>query len=248
MAVIPTAACRVRREEASARDQHLAGARQSSLFEGVPAAAVERLLATATVHRLPRGATLVGQGQTDLPVIHILVSGSVGLRAVTEDGDATLLGILRPGAVFLLTPLLLGAASDVSAETLTSTRVVAIPTVEFRRVLLTEPALSAAALRLMAAHCRDLAEQLVDVKLRGAEERLTRFLRQRAATGPRDAAAPVEMPEPKSAVALRLGMTPESLSRSLGALARRDVIRHQKDGGLALLRAAPPLARPRLVA
>ena len=248
MAAIRATACSARSGEARTRSGHLDAARQSPLFAGVPALVLDRLLAAASVHQLPRGATLIEQGQADLRVIHILVSGSVWLREVTEDGDTTLLGILQPRAAFLLTPLLLGAASDGAAETLTPARVVVIPAAEFRSAPAAEPALSAAALRLIAAHCRDLAEELVDVKLRGAEERLTRFLRQRAATGSRGVVIPVETPEPKSAVARRLGMTPESLPRSLGALERRGVIRHQDGGGLALLPAAQEPARLRLAA
>ncbi len=233
---------------ADGRRQDLASARRSPLFAGVAPPVVERLLSAAAVHQLPRGATLIEQGDEALSVLHILVSGSVGLRACTEDGSTTLLGIMRPGDVFLLSPVLLGTAAEVSAETLTAARVLVVPVAEFRRLLAAEPSLSTAALRLMASHCRALAEQLVDVKLRGAEERVARFLRRRAsaASGQPGGEGVVDMPEPKAAVALRLGMTPESLSRTLGALERRGVIRN-RDGRLIVAReqAVPAL---RLVA
>ncbi len=130
-----------------------------------------------------------------------------------------------------------------TAETLTLARLVVISAAEFRRVLATEPAVSAAAVRLMAAPCRDTAEQMGDPKLRGTEKRPTRFLRQRAANGSGDALTPAELPEPKSGVALRLGVTPDGLSRSLGALDRPGVIRQRHGGGLALLLDAPTPVR-----
>ncbi len=122
-------------------------------------------------------------------------------------------------------------------------RLVVISAAGFRRVLATEPAVSAAALRLMAAPCGYIAGQLGDLKPRGTDERPTRFPRQRAASGSGDALAPAELPEPKSGVALRLGVTPDGLSRSLGALDRPGVIRQRHGGGLALLLDAPTAVR-----
>jgi DNA-binding MarR family transcriptional regulator len=76
---------------------------------------------------------------------------------------------------------------------------------------------------LLARHWRLMVEQVVDLKLRSAERRVARFLARRV---PEEAGAgPAELPEARGAIAARLGMTAETLSRTLNALEARGAIR-----------------------
>jgi DNA-binding MarR family transcriptional regulator len=68
-----------------------------------------------------------------------------------------------------------------------------------------------------------LVDQVVDLKLRPAERRVARFLARRVPEEP--GAGPAELPEPRSAIAARLGMTPETLSRALNAMEAKELIR-----------------------
>jgi CRP-like cAMP-binding protein len=223
---------------AAARSPAAEVLRRSPLFGALGEAALARLIAASALQTVPKGATLVGQGDTPR-ALHIVIAGSVGLRAVTEAGATTLLGLAGPGQPLLLCALLLDAPADTAAEALTASQILSVPAAAFRALLVAEPGLAAAATRLMAARCRELSEQLVDVKARTAEERLIRFLDGRAAANDDrpGISVPVELPEPRGAIAHRLGITPESLSRVMGGLERRGVI-HQQAGRLSLLRPA----------
>lgn len=79
-------------------------------------------------------------------------------------------------------------------------------------------------MQLLARHWRLMVDQVVDLKLRPAERRVGRFLARRV---PEEAGASgsAELPEPRSAIAARLGMTPETLSRVLNAMEQQGVVR-----------------------
>ena len=106
---------------------------------------------------------------------------------------------------------------------LTDVRVLMIPAETCREGLSEDPALGRAMVELLARHWRMMVDQVVDLKLRSSERRVARFLARRV---PEEAGAgPAELPEPRGAIAARLGMTPETLSRTLKALEARGLIR-----------------------
>jgi CRP/FNR family transcriptional activator FtrB len=106
---------------------------------------------------------------------------------------------------------------------LTEVRTLALPAEAFRARVAEEPPLARATIELLARHWRLMMDQVVDLKLRPAERRVARFLARRVPEEP--GAGPAELPEPRSAIAARLGMTPETLSRSLTALEAQGLIR-----------------------
>jgi CRP-like cAMP-binding protein len=85
-----------------------------------------------------------------------------------------------------------------------------------------EPRLAEASLAQMAQQWRGLAEQLLELKLTKASERVAHFLAGRLMPG-----GWVAMPEPRAAIAARLGMTPESLSRVMHGLEAAGLVRLQ---------------------
>ena len=95
----------------------------------------------------------------------------------------------------------------------------------FREAIAEDIALSRASVAALARHWRLMVEQVVDLKLRSAEQRLLRFLARRLPES--DDATHTDMPEPRAAIAGRLGMTPETLSRLLASLEAQDLIRSE---------------------
>ena len=181
-----------------------------------------RLVAQSRPLVLPRGATVFAQ---DAPAdhLHLLLQGSVGLSTMEEGGGATLVEILGPGDAFVVGAVMLRLPSPVSAATLAPSRIVAIPAEQMRAEALGDPGLMQAALEQMSRQWRLLVDQVVDLKTRDATQRAARFLARRLPS-PRGA---VELPEPRAAIAARLGMTPESLSRALHGLEAAGLLRLQ---------------------
>jgi CRP/FNR family transcriptional activator FtrB len=180
----------------------------------------DRLLAKAHSLVLPRGATVFVQ---DVPAdhLHLLLQGSVGLCTMEPGGVPTMVEILGPGDAFLVGAVMLRLDCPVSAATLAPSRIIAIPAEEMRAEALADAGLMQAAMAQMARQWRLLVDQVVDLKTRDSTQRAARFLARRLPS-PRGA---VELPEPRAAIAARLGMTPESLSRALHGLEAAGLLR-----------------------
>jgi CRP/FNR family transcriptional activator FtrB len=181
-----------------------------------------RLLAQARPLVLPRGAAVFAQ---DAPAdyLHVLLQGSVGLSTIEDGGVPTMVEILGPGDAFVVGAVMLRLPCPVSAVALAPSRILAIPAEPIRAEALADPSLMRAAMEQMARQWRLLVDQVVDLKTRDATQRAARFLARRLPS----ARGAVELPEPRAAIAARLGMTPESLSRALHGLEAAGLLRLQ---------------------
>ncbi len=179
-----------------------------------------RLLGAAVALAVPRGAPILAQ-EAEADRLFLLLQGSVGLSTAEDGGAATMVEILSPGEAFPVSAVLLRTAHPVSAVALAPCRLLAMPAEEVREAAAMDSGLMRAALEQMTRQWRLLVEQVVDLKTRDATQRAARFLARRLGA-PRGA---VEIPEPRGAIAARLGMTPESLSRALHGLEAAGLLR-----------------------
>lgn len=179
-----------------------------------------RLLQRAKPLAVPRGATILSQ---DAPAesLHLLLQGSVGLSIAEDGGPGTMVEILSAGDAFVIPAVMLRMPSPVTAVALAPTRLVAIPAEEARAAAAADAGLMQAAMEQVARQWRLMIDQVVDLKTRDATQRAARFLVRRLAAS----RGPVELPEPRAAIAARLGMTPESLSRALHGLEAAGLLR-----------------------
>ena len=204
------------------RTPNLELVRRSPFFAAAGEAAMARLLRPSFTQQLPRTTILFDQNE--LPdFVHLLLAGSIGLKAEAETGGETIVEIFGPGELLLVPAVLLGLPYLASGVALTDVRVLMIPAETFREGVAQDPALARATIELLSRHWRLMVDQVVDLKLRPAERRVARFLARRV---PEEAGAgTAELPEPRTAIAARLGMTPETLSRALAALEQQGLIR-----------------------
>jgi CRP-like cAMP-binding protein len=205
-----------------------------------------RLLATAKPVTVPRGAVILAQ---DAPadVLHVLMQGSVGLSTTEEGGAGTMVEILAPGEGFVVAAVMLRLPSPVTATALAPSRLIAVGAEDLRAAAAGDAGLMRAAMEQVARQWRRMIDQVVDLKTRDATQRAARFLARRL-PAPR---GPVELPEPRAAIAARLGMTPESLSRALHGLEAAGLLRlHGRRVDVpdraALLRVSLPRSEPRM--
>ena len=196
--------------------------RRTPLFAAAGEAAMARLLRASFTQQLPRGAVMFEQHEM-ADFLHLLLAGSVGLTASSETGAETVVEIFGPGELFLAPAAILRLPYLASGAALTDVRVLMIPADAFRESLAQEPALAQAAIELLSRHWRLMVDQVVDLKLRPSERRVARFLARRVPEDP--GAGSAELPEPRTAIAARLGMTPETLSRALASLEAQGLIR-----------------------
>lgn len=176
---------------------------------------MDRLTRSAFVQVVPRDAILFLQG--DMPeFVHLVLSGRIGLGAEDAGGRSTVVEIFREGQLFILAAAILRKPYLMTARALSEARVLMIPAEPFRAQLDSDPRLARALVDVMAMHWRLLVRQIKDLKLHSASERLATYLVTQVDR--REGAATVQLGEELRTIALRLGMTPESLSRAFTAL------------------------------
>ena len=203
------------------RPQNIELVRRTPFFIVAGEAAMTRLLRPSFTQQLPRGAVMFDQNE-QADFLHLLLEGSVGLVARDEGGAETVVEIFGPGELFLAPAAILGLPYLASATALTDVRVLMIPADAFRAGIAEDPMLARATIELLARHWRLMVDQIVDLKLRPAERRVAHFLARRIPEGA--GAGSGDLPEPRGAIAARLGMTPETLSRSLNAMEQQGLV------------------------
>jgi CRP/FNR family transcriptional regulator, transcriptional activator FtrB len=176
----------------------------------------ERLAIGAFVQTLPKGTLLFEQGQ-DAEFLHVLLEGRCGLIGLRGDGEECVVEIMHAGDCFILPAILLEAPYLMGARVLESSRVAMIPAETLRRALAVEPQLMRAASLQLARHWRVLVRQIKDLKLRSTSERVGAHL-SALCDGAGHGRAVLKIEDEFRAIAARLGMTPESWSRSLKQL------------------------------
>jgi CRP/FNR family transcriptional regulator, transcriptional activator FtrB len=180
----------------------------------------EQLLRRALVQRVPTGVTLFEQGDP-ADFLYILIEGAVELRADDGAGHEALVEVVQPVDSFILAAVVTDAPLLMTARTLTRSRLLLLPAATLRSELCEQPALALMLLASLAGQYRGLVRQIKALKLRTSAERIGCYLlslaREQGGSGT------IELPYSKRALAERMGMTPENLSRAFAALRERGV-------------------------
>jgi CRP/FNR family transcriptional activator FtrB len=194
----------------------------------VPAATLDRLARQSMLHRMPPHSILFEQAESPA-FAQLLVQGSIELLAASG-AEETLVEFVRapdlllPAAVLNQQPYLL------RARVLDEATLVMIQAEAFRQAVVSDHDFCLAVLTCQAAQFRRQIKHAKNLQLRSAEERIGCYLlrlTEDAAPG-----QPVRLPLEKRLIASQLGMTRETFSRTLAAVARHGM---RVDGDLVHL-------------
>jgi CRP/FNR family transcriptional activator FtrB len=197
------------------------------LFEPLPEHSLAEIAAIAQRRRLEAGDVLFLEGD-DPQFVHAVLEGGVVLLS-DIGGQESVIEFVGSGDSILLPATLLGVAYPASARMTTAGDVVALPARAFLKLAMQDEALSMQCAKSMARQWSVLLSQVKQIKTQGAAERLAHFLLSQvsATMGP----ASLTLPGMKKQVATRLGIKPETFSRTLrklrafGVEANGDLIR-----------------------
>jgi CRP/FNR family transcriptional activator FtrB len=188
-------------------------------LQAVPLATLDALAERAVLHRVPAGSILFEQAEVPA-FAQFLLAGCVDLVAV--DGESASLieavlpiDLLLPAAVLNRQPYL--ARAQVRDEA----QLILIHADAFRAAVTNDHAFCLATLACQAAQFRRQVRQARSFRLRSAEERVACYLLQLLDGAQPN--SPLRLPLEKRHIAWQLGMTRETLSRILAALARQGV-------------------------
>lgn len=185
------------------------------LIGRLPSPVRERLLVASKIERFAPRATLFGDG--DIPAhLHIVLSGIVDLSCSYKSGECTAL-MMAAGDVLMPAAALYSEPCLVSARALTATRILMLDAGVVREEARTCAELAVALARVMAGQWRVALKIILDLKCRSPSQRLAAFLLRLHDSA--DPGSLAEIPFSKRQLASRIGMQPETLSRTLQTLA-----------------------------
>lgn len=213
------------------------------LFRGLSPQMTRTLVGKSVPRTYEKGAMLFHQGEP-ASAFFIILDGWVKIYRTTPDGLEVVLHVFKRGESFAEAAMFLGGQYPASAEAVAPSRLLKIDGEAFRSQIRERPELAMSMLASASYQLKMLVEQIEQIKVRSAPQRIADFLIR--LTSVREGAAVVELPFEKSLLANRLGMKPESFSRALrrlrsyGVTVEREVVKIADVGGLlSLIEYAP---------
>ncbi|WP_219218342.1 Crp/Fnr family transcriptional regulator [Variovorax boronicumulans] len=196
-------------------------------FAALPRAQRDGLLSVAEVHHLVRGAMLYRQGDGGDGIsggFYGLASGFIKVSTLRQDGREAILAMLEPGNWFGEISLIDGSLRSHDATALADAEVLVVPHAAFARQM-GELAFAQAMALLLANRVRGLYSLMEDATLRDLRSRVARRL---LALARGDVTQSPQMRRqialPQEAIAMMLGVTRQTLSKELHALAGQGVL------------------------
>ncbi len=198
--------------------------RQAYLFAGVPDDQLHGLLKTVHEVRLGAGEMLFTQGQRAERFFFVR-EGMLKLFRVSPEGDEKIIEITQPGQTFAEAVMFMGTDGryPVNAEALRDSRLLAFQQEAFRTLLESSKETCFGMLASMSRRLHMLVNQIESLTLQSATYRLVAYLLEQIPRGVQESPE-IVLTTPKSAIAARLAIQPETLSRILKKLSAKGLI------------------------
>lgn len=187
---------------------------------------------------VPGDAILCRQGAPP-EQLHYLLDGQVALTQTAANGDVAVIDVLRPVSGIALATVVTGLTHQMTARTLTTSRLLAIRAAPLRALIGLRSSLAATMLQGLSLDLNAVTRHVIDLKLRTAAQRLGCYLLRQA----HDCAgsqAEFRLPISKRLLAGQIGCRHESLSRAFMLLREVGV---ETRGGWVVLRDIDRLRR-----
>jgi len=184
------------------------------LFEDLPDDALRQLLSIAREVSQPRRTVLFAQGDP-CKGFYVVVDGMVRLFKSSADGREHVVEVIRAGQSFAEAAVFAGSECPVTAETLEASRLLFFPKEPYLTVLQARPQLLLGLIASLSVRMHQLVAKVERLTLYDARQRVAGFFCDLAGNGD---AAPHVLDVSKRTMAAQLGLTPETLSRTLASL------------------------------
>lgn len=184
------------------------------LFRDMSDSHFAELIRAGFLQRFPEHVLLFREGEMP-DFLHIVVEGNVEQFSVHADHETTI-DILRPVSAFILAAVVQDDVYLKSARTIGPCRILMIPAEAVRAIFGRDAGFARAVVAELATRYRGIVRALKNQKLRTGTERLANWILDTDRHGGNHGR--FTLPYDKRTLASLLGMTPENLSRNLGAL------------------------------
>lgn len=199
-------------------EQERQALRQVYLFDALSDDQFERVMNTAAVVKLAPKQALFSFRQA-AERFYLVKSGQVKLFRVSADGDEKVVEIIQPGKTFAEAIMFMERhVYPVDAEAIEATEVYSFDMTTFLDLLKDSRQTCFRLMASMSQRLHGLVEEINNLTLQNATYRLVNYLLDQLPDGAVEAPA-IHLATPKSVIASRLSIQPETLSRTLARLA-----------------------------
>jgi CRP/FNR family cyclic AMP-dependent transcriptional regulator len=193
---------------------------------------LNRLENIASLRHYSKKTIIFNQG-TEREAIYFVLRGLVKTFKTDENGYEQLMNILKTGDLFPQTGFFDDAPYPSTAETVSDSRLLAIPVRLFEPLILAVPGISIKLLRVMSARIVSLQERLHDFAGHDAAERVLLFLLKLAEDyGKSDESGSVRIPIPltNQELANAVGTTRETVNRLVSLMRKEGLLVTDRTG------------------
>lgn len=205
----------MRRNTATTPDASNPLVRSLPLLDGLAPPVAAAIVTAAAIREFDAGATVFAEGHT-ATAFFVVLSGSVKLVQLTDDGDAIVFRLLGPGDAFGTAAILEREPYPVSAYAVTATSTLRWPAAVMRRLAEEHSRLSLNLLRNVSERLQALRLQYRQLATEKVERRIARALLRlsdRLGTPAASGGIVVQLPLSREDIAQLTGTTPYTVSR-----------------------------------
>jgi len=189
--------------------------RSAPVFAGLPQPAFDALIRGGTVANIARGELLFVQGDP-VTSFFVVLDGWVKIYRLTPSGEEAVVAVFTRGQSFAEAAAFVGGRFPASGEAATDGRILKLQSANLLRLIRENPDVGLAMLATTSHHLHMLVQQIEQLKSHTGAQRVAEFLV--ALCKADNGSCKIHLPYDKALIAGRLGMKPESLSRSFGRL------------------------------
>jgi len=188
--------------------------RQCRLFSGLPEADLAGVADACSLRAFAKGEYLFHEGDKATG-FYVVQTGVINAHRITPEGKEQIICLFRRHESFAEATLATLETYPANAVAVEPSQVLIVRKPEFKALILRNPDLALRMLASMSLHLRHLVETLEGLKGRQIEARLAVWLLQQRKGGHADGPDVVELSVSKKILAGQLGVTSETLSRTL---------------------------------
>lgn len=207
--------------------------RSFPLFSGLSEADGELLQSLTHLRRYPAGTRIFDEGEPARG-FYLVVRGTVKVFKVSPRGNEQVMAVITAGQTFAEAAVFLGGGYPASAECLEDCEMFFVEREVLLGIVARDPDFSLRMMSGMALKLRKFLAMVEDLTLRDARGRVARYL---LGLTPQDGTPQcvVKLPTQQTVLARLLGLTSETLSRSLKGLRQEGVLGASQAGQMQIL-------------
>jgi len=196
------------------------------LFWGLGNREIADLQAVSTPRKYLKGNLIFSEGE-EAEGFFVLISGRVKVYKLSPEGKEQILHIVSPAETFAEAALFAGSTYPAFAESLAETRVLFFSKEGFLNLIRKNPQISLNMIASLSHWLRKFVNLVEELSLKDVTARLSKYLIDLSASSGRSSASGIEceLDISKSQLASQLGTISETLSRALGKLRDRRIIK-----------------------